>query len=691
MRADLFLISGQALTVAVFAVLAVLLRPATANWRSPERRLWLAIIATTIWAAVDLWQLLDPAVAPWLPMVCESLMLAAWGWMLGAALALTTGNALLARLAAWSSALAVPAVIASALTPSRANVAIVLIVLATVLLLAIENVVRNSTSEARPATRLLALGIGGIAALTLLNNASFALFGEPEAWLHVTRSYVSAACGACLALAARRMPSWSVGLFVSRQVAFYATSAVLVGAYLLIASVGSWALAQRAGDWLRPALLVFSAMAVIALAALLGSRPLRQRLRVFLSKHFYRNRYDYRLEWLRFISTLSTATDADTVPATAMRAVAQIVGSPGAQLWLLDRESRQFAPVDSWRMDSGAPSTALVRDEQPVAEEAALPRYLRDSGWLIDFQELAARAQLYSGLEEGERTRLAETHRGLLVPLLHVEQLVGWMLLERPASLGTLTFEDRDLLKIAGRQVAVHLAQVDSDRRLAMARQFEAYNRMTAFVMHDLRNLLAQLNLIAQNATRHRRNPDFVDDAMSTISHSADRISKLLAQLRQGDATGELRRFDLAQLIERSLLRLGSRNPVPAFECREFPIVDADPERLAAVFEHAVRNAQDATAESGAIAVAVGFRERRAYIEIADTGVGMSDEFVRERLFRPFDSTKGSRGMGIGAFQIREYMRSIGGDVQVNSQPGVGTRFLMLFPVKEAAEIRQSA
>jgi signal transduction histidine kinase len=108
--------------------------------------------------------------------------------------------------------------------------------------------------------------------------------------------------------------------------------------------------------------------------------------------------------------------------------------------------------------------------------------------------------------------------------------------------------------------------------------------------------------------------------------------------------------------------------------------VQADRERLTAILEHAVRNAQDATDEGGRVVIEVDLQRAAPVLRVTDTGAGMDPDFIQKRLFRPFESTKGARGMGIGAYQILQYMRSILGDVVVESAPGRGTCFTLLFP-----------
>jgi putative PEP-CTERM system histidine kinase len=260
--------------------------------------------------------------------------------------------------------------------------------------------------------------------------------------------------------------------------------------------------------------------------------------------------------------------------------------------------------------------------------------------------------------------------------------LLGFVVLADPPPPFELTYEDRDLLRTAGRHVATHPAQHDADRKLAESRQFEAYHRLTAFVMHDLKNLAAQLSLIVANAEKHRRNPEFVDDSIRTIAHSTARMQRLIEQLQGREVQSLRRRVSLAEVARQACGRCGGRNPVPDFiEAAEDRQVEADPERLAMVIEHVVRNGQDATPEGGSVSVSILPATGWVSLRIEDTGAGMSPEFVRDRLFRPFDTTKGSKGMGIGAYQVREYLNSLGGRVEVQSVVGSGTRIDLVFPL----------
>jgi putative PEP-CTERM system histidine kinase len=216
---------------------------------------------------------------------------------------------------------------------------------------------------------------------------------------------------------------------------------------------------------------------------------------------------------------------------------------------------------------------------------------------------------------------------------------------------------------------------------LAESRQFEAYNRLTAFLMHDLKNSVAQLQLLVTNAARHKRNPEFIDDAIGTIANTVERMTRLIEQLRGSASDSRMQPVVVHELVSLAVARCAARVPLPKLDVDEQPVtVRADPERLTSVLEHVIRNAQEATPEHGRVSVGLRTDSQEISIVVEDSGCGMPAEFIRERLFQPFDSTKGAKGMGIGAYQAREYVRMLGGRVEVQSSPGKGTRFAIVLP-----------
>ena len=563
-------------------------------------------------------------------------------------------------------------------------------------LILIEQIYRNAREGGRYALKFLVMALGVMFAYDLFLYSQAQLLGRVEEAAWQARGFVVMLMVPMLAIAARRNPQWSLNVFVSRHVVFYTTSFMAVGGYLLLMALGGYLIRLYGGTWGRIAQLVFFAGAAITLLSLVASGSLRRRLWVFLNKHFYRNKYDYRVEWLRFIDTLSTPEAGVDTRDNAVRAIAQIVASPGGVLFLRNDERDAFKVAASWPPGDFAES----RSYPQVAAGEELAVFLRRDLWVVDLREYAATPDAYQNLALPAFLAELTARFRLIVPLAHGEDLIGFALLASPPDPFKPNYEDRDLLKTVGRHVAVHLAQYEADRRLAESRQFEAYHRLTAFVMHDLKNLAAQLALIVSNAEKHRHNPEFVDDAISTIANSTERMQRLIQQLQRRELQSLTRRVAIGEIARKAIENCAARAPVPVCSGdAEDAWVEADPERLTMIVEHIVRNAQDACGDNGNVAVIVdvdGGPEGMAAppsetatqllvpvatLTVVDDGIGMSAEFVRERLFKPFDTTKGSKGMGIGAYQAREYIRSLGGRVDVASIEGQGTRFTLRIPL----------
>ena len=659
-----------------FVVLAVLL---AVNWRGrrPGGYLLAASALTAAWAAVLASVDIDhmPLLLVYLAEVLRSS-----AWLLALlAIAETIVPRALVLTARAVCALAVGSVFAMpALAKFGLNPLLLLsrsgLVMALIGLVLVEQIYRNSTQAARGAVKYLTAGIGGLFAydLFLYSQAELLRGITMEAWN--ARGLINALAVPLIALAVRRSPQWSLEIFVSRQAVFFTTTFLGVGAYLLVMSVGGYYVRQIGGDWGRVGQIIFFAGAAVVLFYLIASAALRRHARVFISKHFYRNKYDYRIEWLRFIGTLSAGQEID-VRRTALHAIAQIFSSPAGILFVLDEPGRRFVPVASWPQQLEAQSALpeMFGDED-------LPRFLDRTHWIIDLQEYRRSPDMYENVTL-PRWILDNPEIRIISPLMQLDRMVGFVTLYSPPPPFELTYEDRDLLKTVGAHVATHLAQHEADRKLAESAQFEAYNRLTAFMMHDLKNSVAQLQLVVTNAARHKHNPQFIEDTIETIANTVERMTRLIEQLRRDSVGSRLSVVQLDELARAAVTRCSDRAPVPALSVEDRARVNADPDRVTAIIEHLIRNAQDASAVEGQIGVELRADGRNAVLTVTDTGSGMTAEFVRERLFRPFDSTKGSKGMGIGAYQVREYVRMIGGQVEVQSSPGTGTRFSITLPL----------
>jgi putative PEP-CTERM system histidine kinase len=554
-----------------------------------------------------------------------------------------------------------------------------------------EQIYRNSPLASRWSIKYLCLGLGGMFAYDFYLYADALLLKGFDENIWGARGYINTIIVPLLAISAARNPQWSLDIYVSRNFVFHGASIFGAGVYLIAMAGGGYYIKHFGGDWGGLAQLTFLFGAIILLFALLFSGQLRAQLRVFLSKHFFNYRYDYREEWLRLMQTLSETRIDSSINKAVINAMARIVESPAGLLWL-QQDGDNYRLVESRNL----PKTVASGTE----DNQSLVTFLKERKWVIDLKELDAEKESYPGLVLPKWVTEFE-NAWLIVPLflssgLEIRdhsrdkdpavELLGFVVLSEPNVNVQVNWEVRDLLLTTGRQCAGYLALQKANERLLDARQFDAFNRLSAYVVHDLKNVIAQLSLVVSNAERHRNNPEFVDDAFATVANASKKMERLLAQLRKGrlDVDERRKQIDLDKLLRVVIKEHEVLRPIPNYQGYANPVaVVANDDRLAAVIGHLLQNAQEATAETGSITITLEQQGEWAVIKIKDTGCGMDEEFIRKSLFRPFKTTKGNAGMGIGVYESREFLLSIGGRLEVSSAPGVGTCFSLYLPLAQ--------
>jgi len=543
-------------------------------------------------------------------------------------------------------------------------------------MLLVEQVYRNKTIEERWAIKFVCLGIGGMFAYDFYMYSNTMLFREPNPDLWTARGIVNALTVPLVAASLARRGSWTTSFAVSRRVIFH--SAALFGSAIYLLAMGSvgYYLRYVGGRWGTVMQTGFLFGAVCLLGVILFSGTARSWLKVSISKHFFRYNYDYREEWMRFTRTLSERGPG--LGDRAIQALATLVESPGGVMWLRGEHGR-FEARAHWQ----APP---ADNAEPV--NSPFCQFLESTQWVIDLDEYADSPDKYEGLAVPDWL-LELPRRWLVVPLMLHEKLFGFVVLQRARSPLKLNWEIFDLLEIAGSQAASHLAQEDAANALMVARQFESFNRMSTFVVHDLKNLVAQLSLMNANAEKHKDNPEFQQDMLETLNHSVQKMKLLLQKLSRTENAEKPLPLAVDQVVRGAVALKSAFEPHPQLVVEAAGLtVLADRERLERVVGHLIQNAIEATPRDGHVMIRVGHRSdgRRddgqpeaVEIEITDTGEGMTEEFIRERLFKPFDSTK-SAGMGIGVFESREYIIELGGALEVSSRPKLGTTFKVVLP-----------
>lgn len=551
-------------------------------------------------------------------------------------------------------------------------------------LVLLHNLYVNSGNDGGLSFRMLAVGLAAIFAYDLNLYTLHFLFGSPNVMLLEMRGAVDALATPLLYLALRQEQGGRFQL--SRIAAFQTVGFSMIGVYLILMSLVAYGLKMTGGDWGTLLQVIFLAVAVIAGAMVVLSPRFRAEMKVRIARNFYRYRHDYRVEWLRFIDKIDT--DSDTGGDAPFRerlieAVATVFDSPGGVL--LERgEDGNYEQSER----RGWPDLVVPY----IRGDAEIVAFLRGTGRIVEFDQLRAEAENRGRMaaQSHENLRLPDWAEDrsiwLGIPLVHRDELISILLLQRSLASRDLNWEDFDLLRTLGRQGASYLAEAETQARLDEARNFDEYNRRFAFVMHDVKNVVSQLALVARNAERHADNPEFRADMIATINSSVAKMGDLLKLMRHergansavmGDGVSEV---DVAQLM--SVVAVSLRRQHANLELdgpASGVVVLGNRSRLEAMLSHLLQNAIDASQAHMPIRLTIEQQEGEVCIRIIDHGKGMSRDFIRDGLFRPFRSTK-EDGFGIGVFEAREIIRAHRGRLSVESAPGKGSTFTIILP-----------
>ena len=472
--------------------------------------------------------------------------------------------------------------------------------------------------------------------------------------------------GLALALAVERPEegTFSVSRIVAvRGLAVFASIAYVGGTIALTM------IADRiAGGNVRVAQTAIVLGSAVALLTLLSNPWSRAWARVKLAKHLFRHRYDYRVEWQRFTATLGRPDDGVALDERVVKAVADLIDSPAGLLMVRDGGALGLAAAWNW--------DAVGVVDEPYALHLA-------TGRIVEIDAIRGRRAIAADGDGLPEWILADASAWAIVPLLHLGTLVGAILLARPPIDRALDWEDFDLLRVAGRQAASYLAEQRAQLSLADVRRFDEFNRRFAFILHDVKNLVSQLNLVARNAERHADNPEFRADMVATLKDSSDRMNALLARLSRHSAAPQEPRqaVDVARVAR----RIAARTRMHTVTCRGEGVAIAQPARLEEVLSHLIQNACEASTPEAMVTVTVARHGESIALSVEDTGCGMTPAFVRDQLFRPFVSSKAT-GFGIGAFESKQLVHEMGGAIAVTSRPGEGTCFRITLPAATAME-----
>jgi putative PEP-CTERM system histidine kinase len=670
---------------AAYSALAISLLRTAASRRGESTRAQLsftfAVLASAAWGLVGLAGQLH-AGAVWRVAAPLTDIARYGGWFLFSLVVLraqhsgASGALRALTAAAWAVAGAALLVLAAAWQADEAdpwlrNAPLVSLLQPVLGLVLVEHLTRAAPADSRWHIKPLAIGLACGYLFDIFIHSHALLFGYFDNDALVARGFVHALPVPLLYIATKRQLDWAGPLQFSRNVAFHTATLLLVGGYLLVIAAVGYYLRHFGGDWGRALGFAGLSAALVLLGLLVFSGALRAKVRVFIGKNFFRYRYDYRSEWLRFTAMLAAQDSPAELGGSVVRGLALMLQCRSGALWSAGPGGGSMTQSAAWNQPTSAEKLAL---DDPMAA------FLLAQEWLIDLDEFRDHPDRYA--DAGIPAWLREDRNfWLVVPLIVGPRLAGFVVLGRPNVAMQINWEVRDLLKTAARQAAAVLALMQATEALLEARKFDAFNRMSAFVVHDLKNIVAQLSLMMQNARRLKDNPEFQEDMLSTVENSLEKMRRLMLQLREGNTpVGVPSGVELPPIVRRIEAAARARGRALELQIDESVVTRGHEQRLERVIGHLVDNALDATDSGGHVQVLVSRQGSQAQIVVRDDGKGMSEEFVHQRLFKPFQSTKQS-GMGIGAYESAEYVKELGGEVAVDSAIGRGTTITVTLPL----------
>ena len=548
------------------------------------------------------------------------------------------------------------------------------VIFAVIGLMLVEQVYRNATQESQWSIKFLCLGLGALFMIDFFVYSKSLLFAQLDSLLWSSRGFINALITPLLFISILRLQaSKALRITASRKIVFHTTVLLGSGLYLIVMSLAGFYIRDYGGNWGATAQLLFIFLALLILSILFISGKARALTKVFINKHFFHYHYDYRDEWLKVSKTIAKLNSINELSGFIIKTLCDLVDSSGGGLWLKNDQDDFYLAEES-NLGFSPPFT--------LQKNQSLIRFMKKKQWVIDFIELAKSPHIYDDVDLSQWQNPLY-NICLIIPLLQEDDIVAFVVLTKAKVTRQLNWEDHDLLKTVCLQLANALALSHASDALSRSRQFEAYNRLSAFLVHDLKNLVAQVCLIVKNSEKHKYNVEFIDDSIDTLKNIIFKMDHLLSQLKKEQLTTHNQSLiNLVDIIKDVAIQQNANKPnLQLITNLDNIEIVGETQKITAIFSHLVQNAQEATADDGFIKVILSTDNQEAIIKIIDNGTGMDNKFIAERLFKPFDTTKGNAGMGIGVYEARDYIMKHYGSCNVESALGVGTTFIIKLPL----------
>ncbi|CAD7770687.1 Adaptive-response sensory-kinase SasA [Candidatus Methanoperedenaceae archaeon GB50] len=534
----------------------------------------------------------------------------------------------------------------------------------------LEGILFSSKGAVRWQIKYAMLGLGSIFASFIFITGQRLLYRTIDLHFIPIHSVIILISLFLIVFASVRRHFLDVDVFVSRYAVYTSLTVIFVGIYFL--SLGLMGeLARKLGIdlgylWEIPIIFV----SVLILSIVLLSDTVKRKVRYFISRHFYKDKYDYRAQWLNFSNRLSNKFTASEICNATLELLSEAMYVKQLSIWLYDEENESLQI---------ASSKGLAKVDFKVEHKDFISS-LKNRPFILKESLKKENSKVY----EENREFFEKARASLCVPMIVGDNFIGIIAIGPEFSGKGFIQDDFDLLTSIAAQASNALLNVRLSDKLIQIREQETFHRLSSFIVHDLKNLVYTLSLSLQNARKYFDEPEFKKDLLDTISNSVSKMKVLMAKLSSAPRGLKinLQQIDLNNLINEVVdsTKLNSKDINIKKYFGDIPVIKADKEQLKKVITNLMLNALEANGNRGEIKINTYSRNGWVVFSISDNGPGMDKEFKEKYLFKPFHSTK-SRGLGIGLFQCKTIIDAHKGRIEVESEKWKGCTFTVKLPV----------
>ena len=533
----------------------------------------------------------------------------------------------------------------------------------------LETTLRSSKGENRGKIKYTIFGAGAGVALNIFYYSHALLYRSINMYLLPVRTGIILISILLIGVSLHRHKAMDIELAVSRKMLYKSLSLIIVGIYLLglgLLGQGMQYLGPEVGKNITTFLGFAGAILVLIV---IFSERLRRKTVVFLNKNFFKQKYDYREQWLQFTQRISLKHSFNELLDAIAAGFKEAIEARGVALWLKEKGDEEYQSV------------RVVNQVNPdIKPDKELVDFLKETKWILDVRDPKCK-----DIVSVAKGFINETRASLIVPLLNIDDLMGFLVLEDGLADADYNFEDYDLLKNLSKQAMLAILNARLSAELMEAKEIEAMGKLSSFMLHDLKNATSMLSLIVQNAEEHIDNPEFQRDAIKAISNTSEKMKAMIGKLKAlpRKSSLQLEYSDLGYYIKQLISQLNlNGNSGLSFRELEPVATRFDKEEITKVIVNLIINALESTEGQGKVEVVIGTEHNMGFVRVSDNGCGMSREFIEKRLFMPFQTTK-KKGLGIGLYQCKMIVEAHSGKLKVVSREGIGSDFILYLPLNQ--------